>query len=103
MIEPLQRRPEEGNASTATMAAARGKANQKRKALMTLTVCAKHTPLDTRRRGLCKASVLDSDLRSKLLFRSDNNFRLADLRQKVFASADVFVHETRWGVGKPLA
>ena len=37
-----------------------------------------------------------------LLLRSDHNFGLADLRQKVLAGAKVLVHQARWGVGKPL-
>ena len=39
---------------------------------------------------------------SGLLLWNDDNFRPGDLRQEIFAGANVFVHQARWGVGEPL-
>jgi hypothetical protein len=58
----------------------------------------------TRSRAIVHGSGVLPEARfdSCLLLRNDDHFGPGDLRQEIFAGADVFVHQARWGVGEPL-
>jgi hypothetical protein len=89
---------------TANMAETRVKADQSRRILVTSANLRKRQLLQgARSRALRMAPGIGPVwFSSCLLLWNDDNFRSGDIRQELFASANVFVHKARWGVGEPL-
>src|SRR5580692_4658746 len=97
--------PEEANAKTARMAEARNRTDERRQAFETSANLRKQQLLErVRSRTSTRGSGAQPEVQlvSRLLLRNDDNFGSGNLRQEIFASANVFVHKARWGVGEPL-